>query len=473
MKLDNTTLMYGIYNAKTLEKLINTVQEFHNVTSSHEKIFAGEHNPTIFRLLYTDALGIQQYAFNSLLFLRVIQNKYISLYRELVTQLQSYVSAIRVLMKGYLPPNLITPSKLQGILAQVKKSLQHTNPDYALALERLHLYYDMQLVTFGIDKDMNLVIQCPVFIQPYTQKPLILYQLETVWVQILDTNTEAQSYTHLKVRKPYLALNSETYILLTHQELRSCKKISNEFYCEEHFVVKHKSSYSCESTIYFNLTTDIIRNNCNFDFYYNKTDVTPTVLDGGNEIILANWPNDKHIICNINNDIPVKIPSHPYVLVNRSILCNCGIEADNHHLLEPITTCNRNITKLTMYFTINLAFTNYLDILPNLTESLTLIRDRKHYDQPLPIHLNIPHYDNSLNNRPSKLKEFLNNYLQSKNDKEIFDLQERHTAYTFSPYKNFSLNQIVNIFTFTACIISIITITLVIYCFVNINTLEQ
>ena len=72
MKLDNTMLMYGIYNAKTLEKLINTVQEIHNVTSSHEKLFAGEHNPTLFRLLYTNALGIQQYAINSLLFLTVI-----------------------------------------------------------------------------------------------------------------------------------------------------------------------------------------------------------------------------------------------------------------------------------------------------------------------------------------------------------------------------------------------------------------
>ena len=131
----------------------------------------------------------------------------------------------------------------------------------------------MQLVTFGIDKDMNLVIQFPVFIQPYTQKPLILYQLETVPVPILDTNTETQSYTHLKVSKPYLALNSETYISLTHQELWSCKKIGNEFYCEELFIVKHKSSYSCENAIYFNLTADIIRNNCNFGFYYNKTDV--------------------------------------------------------------------------------------------------------------------------------------------------------------------------------------------------------
>ena len=70
LKLDSTMLMYEICNAETLEKLINTVQEIHNVTSSHERLFAGEHNPAIFRLLYTDALCIQQYAFNSLLFLR-------------------------------------------------------------------------------------------------------------------------------------------------------------------------------------------------------------------------------------------------------------------------------------------------------------------------------------------------------------------------------------------------------------------
>ena len=133
------------------------------------------------------------------------------------------------------------------------------------------------------------------------------------------------SYTHLEVKKPYIALNSETYISLRQQELRTCKRISYESYCEELFVVKHKTSYSCERAIYFNLDTDIIKENYNFRFYYNKTDITPTVLDGGNEIILANWPNNKHIICTINNDIPVKILSHPYVLVNRSFLLSSGV----------------------------------------------------------------------------------------------------------------------------------------------------
>ena len=356
MKLDDTMLMCGIYNAETLEELIRTVHEIHNTTSSHEKLFAGEHNHSLFRLLYTDALGIQQYATNSLLYLRIIQDKYISLYRELITQLCTCVSAIRILAKGYLPNTLIKPKRLHEILTEVKKSLHSTNSDHNLVLDRLHLYYDMQLVTFGIDKDMNLVIQFPVFIQPYTQKPLILYQLETVPIPFLGRNTKAQSYTHLRIAKPYIALNSETYISLRQQELRSCKKFGYEFYCEKLFIVKHKSSYSCESAIYFNLMTDIIKNNCDFDFYFNKTDVTPRVLDGGDEIVLANWPNEKHIICNINNDIQIKILSHPYVLVNRSVLCNCGIEADNHHLLESIATCDNKNSKLIMYFTIKLSF---------------------------------------------------------------------------------------------------------------------
>ena len=55
----------------------------------------------------------------------------------------------------------------------------------------------------------------------------------------------------------------------------------------------------------FDLDKDLIKQYCDFQFYYNRTDITPTVLDGGNEIILANWPDDKHIMCTINNDIPI------------------------------------------------------------------------------------------------------------------------------------------------------------------------
>ena len=118
-----------------------------------------------------------------------------------------------------------------------------------------------------------------------------------------------------------------------------------------------------------------------------------------------------------------------------------------------------------MYFTINLAFSNYLELIPNMTDQLPINKGKTNFEQPLPIYLNNLHFDNSLSDRPGKLKEFVLNYMQSTNDKEIFDLQKRHTRYTFSPYKNFFLNKIVSIFTFTSSIMSIITITLVRYLF--------
>ena len=73
-----------------------------------------------------------------------------------------------ILAKGYLPILLITPLKLKEILSQVKVAIRKTNADYDLVIDRLHLYYDMKLVTFGINKERSIIIQFPVFIQPYT-----------------------------------------------------------------------------------------------------------------------------------------------------------------------------------------------------------------------------------------------------------------------------------------------------------------
>ena len=106
-------------------------------------------------------------------------------------------------------------------------------------------------------------------------------------------NKRADSYTWIRIDKPYIALNLDTYISIHPEELRTCKKIGYEYYCEELFVVKSKSKYSCASALYFELDKQTIKENCVFDYYYNKTDVKPSILDGGHEIVLANWPSFK------------------------------------------------------------------------------------------------------------------------------------------------------------------------------------
>ena len=158
MQLENSMVMYGIYNAETLEQLINIVHCIHNTTSSKERLFAGQKSSLSLQSLYANAQGIQYYSINSLLYLRTVKDKYVLLYKELTTQLHIYTAAIRILAKGYLPISLITPLKLKGILNEVRITVWKTNPDYDLVIKRLHLYYDMKLVTFGIDNDKNLIV---------------------------------------------------------------------------------------------------------------------------------------------------------------------------------------------------------------------------------------------------------------------------------------------------------------------------
>ena len=58
MQFENSMLMYGIYNADTLEKLINTVHDIHNKMSSHERLFAGQQSSLTIKSVYAHSLGL-------------------------------------------------------------------------------------------------------------------------------------------------------------------------------------------------------------------------------------------------------------------------------------------------------------------------------------------------------------------------------------------------------------------------------
>ena len=90
---------------------------------------------------------------NTLLCLRTLRETYVKMYEEFIMQLCMYAKVIRILAKGYLPISLISPSKLQAILKAVKETIWTTNPDYGIVISRFHLYYDMKLFTFGINRD--------------------------------------------------------------------------------------------------------------------------------------------------------------------------------------------------------------------------------------------------------------------------------------------------------------------------------
>ena len=56
---------------------------------------------------------------------------------------------------------------------------------------------------------------------------------------------------------------------------------------------------------------------------------------------------------------PDLCPSHPYVLVNRSILCNCHLQTGLNYLLKSLSSCDSG-APFTMYFTVNSAFQHFM-----------------------------------------------------------------------------------------------------------------
>ena len=84
----------------------------------------------------------------------------------------------------------------------MREALQINNRDYDLVIKRSYFYYDMKLVTFGVDEQRNLIIQFLVFVQPHNLQHFICYQKETVPVPIVDENEQVQFYTHVQVKKP-------------------------------------------------------------------------------------------------------------------------------------------------------------------------------------------------------------------------------------------------------------------------------
>ena len=82
--LEDSMVMYGVYNAESLEKLVKTVHQMHNTTTPNEKLFTGELS-TVFTWC-VNKNGVHHCATYSLLYLRTLREKYVKLYKEFMLQ---------------------------------------------------------------------------------------------------------------------------------------------------------------------------------------------------------------------------------------------------------------------------------------------------------------------------------------------------------------------------------------------------
>ena len=169
-------------------------------------------------------------------------------------------------------------------------------------------------------------------------------------------------------------------------------------------------------------------------------------------------------MCSHNNNIPVNIPGHSYILMNQSILCNCEIEAESNFLLESLAACEGPDAKrdLEMHFTVNLAFMNYFDdILENLGKQISLNWTTQ--EQILTISLKTFEISPNLINAHKTLRDLT---IQYRNEKNILDKKEQNSDKPKESDSRFQacLNSfIADVLRFTAVLMTLIIMLIIIY----------
>ena len=99
-------------------------------------------------------------------------------------------------------------------------------------------------------------------------------------------------------------------------------------------------------------------------------------------MLLANMLSPKGLVCSQDVHMAHPVPSYLYVLVNRSLLCNCHLESGFTYLLESLGFCAPS-QQLIMYFTINSAFSHFMSLFglsENETTSTELIGNEHVFD---------------------------------------------------------------------------------------------
>ena len=83
--LEDTMIMYGVYNSDTLKDLIDTVHRMQNFTTWNEKTCAGRLHDWM--ELYSHDEGVNHYAINSVLFLTTVREIYVKMYERFIEEL--------------------------------------------------------------------------------------------------------------------------------------------------------------------------------------------------------------------------------------------------------------------------------------------------------------------------------------------------------------------------------------------------
>ena len=226
-----------------------------------------------------------------------VLHKYLQYYINYQVTLDHFLTGLDSLGTGCLTFQVLDPTELTWFLDAIARQLHTERSSFSLAFNHTYQYYAEPMVTFSNTHD-QLLVNIPVLLCLTDQKDLILYSIDTVPMPF-DTETldrKNDEFTFINNSYPYMAINKENYIPLDERQLRLCNKMGATYYCENLYVLRHRSEHTCELAIYYHTDLKTIIKHCRAMFA-SRQNFPPKVLDAGETMVLFNLPQPWILVC--------------------------------------------------------------------------------------------------------------------------------------------------------------------------------
>ena len=136
--------------------MIRLLGNLNNRTQYLERIITGKDPTTARNFLKNNVRGTE--IFQVQMYMQAMRERYLRVPENLISELRLLLRSIAILSRGYLPPQLFSLTDIVRISQAALSMIKNKHPDYVLAIPQASSYYDMRLVTFGIDEDDRLVV---------------------------------------------------------------------------------------------------------------------------------------------------------------------------------------------------------------------------------------------------------------------------------------------------------------------------
>ena len=130
-----------------------------------------------------------------------------------------------------------------------------------------------------------------------------------------------------------------------------------------------------------------VTQSCELKYMYDAK-VGPAILDGGNDLSLANFHGPRSLKCDTKaGGLAKPAPKHTYAVLTREFLCDCQLDLEYASILKQISTCGEKTKyEMTLRFTVNLAFWQLLKHYKPILAK-TVNPDLKRIKQTFPVKL--------------------------------------------------------------------------------------